>query len=231
MDASNAETTSRKSLGCERTFSNLSSQASLRVKLRELCETVASELAENELFCHTVTLKMKTSKFELHTRSASAKGSSYIQSAEAIFGIAEPLLQQMLPIELRLMGVTASNFKDSAPLLLPGQGKISDYFAVSSCSSAAGHGVDSDYAGGGAIQLEKGVGEDSDWLFDNEVCHASNEHGNGHSECVNLTNESEGDLECPVCSNARFSSLNDLNVHIDICLNTKFLMEEDVQIV
>ena len=232
LDASNAETTtSRKSLGCERTFSNLSSQASLRVKLRELCETVASELVESELFCHTITLKMKTSKFELHTRSASAKGSSYIQSAEAIFGIAEPLLQQMLPIELRLMGVTASNFKDSAPLLLPGQGKISDYFAVSSCSSAAGHGVDSDDAGGGAIQLEKGVGEDSDWLFDTEVCHASNEQCNGHSECVNLTDENEDDLECPVCSNVRFSTLNDLNVHIDICLNTKFLMEEDVQIV
>ena len=239
-------TTSRKSLGCERTFPNLSSPTALLAKLRELCETVASELVEGELYCHTVTLKLKTSKFELHTRSASAKGSSYIQSADAIHDIAEPLLRRMLPIELRLMGVTASNFKSKVlPILPPGHVKISNFFTVSSSSSSSVAGLSADSsgsteAGGTDYQLgEAEAVEDLDW-HTTELYHEQKECDINHSvsnkcdrsEHAVLTEEdyaTRGDLECPVCNNVRLSSLDDLNTHIDICLNAKFFMEEKIQ--
>eukprot|EP01036_Dinobryon_divergens_P030258 gene30258-39476_t len=239
-DTRSAEaTTSRKSLGCERTFPNMSSPTALFAKLRELCETVASELIENELHCHTVTLKLKTSKFELLTRSAAAKGSSYIQSADAIYSIAEPLLQRMLPIELRLMGVTASNFKSKAPPLPPGHVKISNFFTVSSSSAArlsedSSRNVDS---GGPEHLLKKEEDEDLAWLINTDEpkeCDTSHSVSNrlDRTEHTALTEEAvatRGDLECPVCNNASFSSLDDLNTHIDICLNTTFLMAENIQ--
>jgi hypothetical protein len=131
------------------------------------------------------------------------------------------------------MGVTVSNFKSKAPPLPPGHVKISNFFTASSSSVA--RNTDS----GGPERLLEKVEEDEDlaWLNNTDEqkeCDTRNSVSNRldrseHAELAEEVVATRGDLECPVCSNTRFSSLDDLNTHIDICLNTTFLMAENIQ--
>jgi hypothetical protein len=103
----------RKSLGAERTFSLCcESITEQKQKLHELCEKVSSELQEESLLGLRVTLKLKTIKFELITRSITSK--VYFQSAESIENLALKLLEAETlkgPLKIRLMGITISKFK------------------------------------------------------------------------------------------------------------------------
>ena len=220
-NSSSSSSGGRKSLGCERTFPNMRAPSALFSKLHELCNTVSAELVEQSLWGHTVTLKLKTSKFALYTRSASAVGHSYFQAAEAIFSLAQPLLQKMLPLELRLMGVSVSNFKNNSTT---SGSKISDYFLSSGRSNSSdGKIVVPDYENEPAGQDE---GEDEDILSGDvvqeevdKVIIKEDSQENSSAKC---------EFECPVCSAVKFSSLRELNRHIDICLNATFLSEENL---
>lgn len=101
----------RKSLGVSRTFASESSADALRERLRDVCASVARDLAEEGLSGRVVTLKLKTSSFESVTKCATA--AQYVQSFEAIYPLALSLLQPLLPLTLRLLGVTVSRFRNA----------------------------------------------------------------------------------------------------------------------
>ena len=104
-----SEDIGRKSLGAERTFSLCCELYSdQKKKLRELCQKVSNELKEKNLWGKTVTLKVKTIKFELFTRSLTNK--NYFQNSDIIEKIAFQLLETVIPIKIRLIGVTISKF-------------------------------------------------------------------------------------------------------------------------
>ena len=104
-----SEDIGRKSLGAERTFSLCCELYSdQKNKLKELCQKVSNELKEKNLWGKTVTLKVKTIKFELFTRSLTNK--NYFQNSEIIEKIAYQLLETVIPIKIRLIGVTISKF-------------------------------------------------------------------------------------------------------------------------
>ena len=97
----------RKSLGTERTFTPTHSKHDLKVKLYDICMIVSKEMVEKELHGKQVTLKCKTSSFELTTRSK--RLDTAIQSFSDIFNIAYILLSQEWPKKpLRLLGVIIS---------------------------------------------------------------------------------------------------------------------------
>lgn len=104
-----SEDIGRKSLGAERTFSLCCELYSdQKNKLKELCQKVSNELKEKKLWGKTVTLKVKTIKFELFTRSLTNK--NYFQNSDVIEKIAYQLLETVIPIKIRLIGVTISKF-------------------------------------------------------------------------------------------------------------------------
>jgi impB/mucB/samB family C-terminal domain len=121
-----SEDIGRKSLGAERTFSLCCELYSdQKNKLKELCQKVSNELKEKNLWGKTVTLKVKTTKFELFTRSLTNK--NYFQNSEIIEKIAYQLLETVIPIKIRLIGVTISKFISK---------KSSIHFpSISTCSS------------------------------------------------------------------------------------------------
>uniref|UniRef100_A0ACD5WCF4 Uncharacterized protein n=1 Tax=Avena sativa TaxID=4498 RepID=A0ACD5WCF4_AVESA len=98
----------RKSMSCERTFSATDNSSLLFEKLDNLAENLADDMQKECLKGRTLTLKLKTSAFEVRTRAATAQ--NYISSKEDILIYAKKLLKAELPLSLRLMGLRMSHF-------------------------------------------------------------------------------------------------------------------------
>ena len=101
-------------MGVERTFGDCSEAGALEAKLREICETLAQHLAAEGLRGRTLTLKLKSSAFELRTRSAQLPG--YVCAAEQLLPVALRLLRAELPLCARLLGLRVSGFAQTAAL-------------------------------------------------------------------------------------------------------------------
>ncbi|XP_030550396.1 DNA polymerase kappa isoform X2 [Rhodamnia argentea] len=96
----------RKSISNERTFPATDSEALLYQKL----ELLSSDMQKEGLHGRTLTLKLKTSSFEVRTRALTLQ--KYISSRDDIYNYASKLLKAELPISLRLIGLRVSQFKD-----------------------------------------------------------------------------------------------------------------------
>ncbi|KAI5080501.1 hypothetical protein GOP47_0003684 [Adiantum capillus-veneris] len=116
----------RKSLSCERTFSTISSEESLFAKLDELAENVAKDMEREGLQGRTLTLKLKTVKFEVQTRSLTLP--MFIHNKEDLLVHASKLLKAELPVSLRLMGLRVSHFQGEASDL--NQRTLADFFCT-----------------------------------------------------------------------------------------------------
>ncbi len=103
----------RKSLSAETTLDkDLAAADELSPILWRLCEKVALGLKSEDLAGRTVTLKLKTARFRLLTRSQTLANPT--QSAEVIYRAAKPLLlRETVGPAYRLIGVGISGF---APL-------------------------------------------------------------------------------------------------------------------
>ncbi|MEL7162573.1 MAG: DNA polymerase IV [Bacteroidota bacterium] len=114
----------RKSVGAERTFSeNLATRHAMREKLAFLAEKIFSYLKERDNYGRTVTLKMKTPDFVIHTRSRSFGGE--VRTLSSLRETAYQLLDENIeevPV-VRLLGLSVSNLEresaDGVQLQLP----------------------------------------------------------------------------------------------------------------
>jgi DNA polymerase kappa len=112
----------RKGMSVERTFNNMSDQGALERKLRELAAALSEHLSSEGLRARQVTLKLKTVAFEVRTRTTPL--TKHTCAEEDLFAPALRLLRAELPIEIRLMGLRASNFMERRPPP-PGQTTLS----------------------------------------------------------------------------------------------------------
>ncbi|KAH7291826.1 hypothetical protein KP509_29G037100 [Ceratopteris richardii] len=123
----------RKSLSCERTFSEISHEDGLFAKLEELADNLARELESEELQGRTITLKLKTATFEVRTRSLTLP--FLVCRKEDLLIHASKLLKAELPLSLRLMGLRVSHFQGDSSFL--NQRTLAEYFSV---GNSAGSG-------------------------------------------------------------------------------------------
>ncbi|GAQ82213.1 putative DNA repair protein [Klebsormidium nitens] len=100
----------RKSLSTERTFNTISRDADLINKLHEIAASLAGDMAREGLHAKTLTLKLKTSRFEVRQRAATLP--TFISTADEILPPALRLLRAEMPISIRLMGLRFSHFKE-----------------------------------------------------------------------------------------------------------------------
>ena len=114
----------RKSVGAERTYSeDVRTLRVMRDKVDWLTEKVFNYLKERDNFGRTVTLKMKSPEFVIHTRSRSYNGE--IRRLQDLREIAYQLLEENIdevPV-VRLLGISVSNLEreggEGVQLLLP----------------------------------------------------------------------------------------------------------------
>lgn len=115
----------RKSIGAERTFQqDLASLADMKEKLSFLAEKIFQYMQEKDNFGRTVTLKLKSPDFQIHTRSRSL--ASEIKDIDLLTGLAHQLLLENIQAvpSVRLLGLSISNLEkehegEGIQLLLP----------------------------------------------------------------------------------------------------------------
>ncbi|OUM69543.1 hypothetical protein PIROE2DRAFT_57285 [Piromyces sp. E2] len=104
----------RKSISIERTFLNTSDNQKLYNKLFEISCKLAEDIKKNNLKGKSVTLKLKTSSFEILTRCLTI--SKYIYQQEDLYKIGKKLLNSYMKERpnqsYRLMGLRLSSFLD-----------------------------------------------------------------------------------------------------------------------
>ena len=114
----------RKSVGAERTYSeDVRTLVVMREKIDWLTEKVFNYLVSRDNFGRTVTLKMKSPEFVIHTRSRSFNGE--IRTLQDLRNVAYQLLEENIdevPV-VRLLGISVSNLEreggEGVQLLLP----------------------------------------------------------------------------------------------------------------
>lgn len=101
----------RKSLGTERTFTPTKDEALFLQYLKQFSEELANDLVKKGFGAKTLTIKVKNSEFQIHTRS---KTYDTVQCEQhEIFENAKGIFEECYDgSRLRLIGLTASNLVD-----------------------------------------------------------------------------------------------------------------------
>ncbi|NWR89579.1 POLK polymerase, partial [Furnarius figulus] len=234
----------RKSMSTERTFSEINTAEDQYSLCRELCRDLAQELQKEGLKGKTVTLKLKNVNFEVKTRASTVLSS--VSTEEEIFAVAKDLLGSEIdsvaphPLRIRLMGVRVSGFLSEEEkkyhqksitsflksgneigfLRLQPEKSNQEYVTKNSEASQRGSFFDQKRA---ARQLN------SENLAPNEAVgkqasHDRKSSANFMEETKKVTGLQSSNLcktfTCPVCFEEQSSSnLEELNRHIDECLN------------
>lgn len=146
------QVTQRKSMSTERTFSPTGDEASLYQKLVDLSENLCSDMKKEGICGRSLTLKLKTSCFEVRTRAVTLP--YYICSSEDILKHAKKLLKAELPISLRLMGLRMSQFGEGREGVAadPKQKTLSNFLVA---EDASGRGL------GAQAQPESTISDDT----------------------------------------------------------------------
>lgn len=104
----------RKSLSCERTFIGTADLGFLESLCKNLCGEVEKDLRAAILCCKTITLKIKTTEYDVKTRARSIMERT--DSAEKIFEAAWKIfmsyVNEIPDLTIRLMGVRVSNLEE-----------------------------------------------------------------------------------------------------------------------
>ncbi|WP_432406612.1 DNA polymerase IV [Wukongibacter sp. M2B1] len=103
----------RKSIGRETTLAEDSSDKEhLRKYLLRFSKNVSETLVSKGILTKTITVKIKTSNFQSHTKSRTIY--DYINSYEQIYSIASDILDEIeLEDEIRLIGLTVANLSQN----------------------------------------------------------------------------------------------------------------------
>ncbi|KAK6159205.1 hypothetical protein DH2020_006519 [Rehmannia glutinosa] len=132
------QVTQRKSMSNERTFSPTEDEALIYQKLVDISENLSSDLKKQGFRGRTLTLKLKTSCFEVRTRAVTLP--NYICSSEDILKHATKLLKAELPVSLRLMGLRMSHFSEGREgVAIDPKQKTLANFIVTENASGSGH--------------------------------------------------------------------------------------------
>lgn len=100
----------RKSIGAERTFSDdISDTGELKDRAQIIAEGLFQSLTARDLYGRTITLKLKTAGFQIHTRSRTFP--QEVRSLELLCETVFELIDQHAPAvgPVRLLGITVSN--------------------------------------------------------------------------------------------------------------------------
>ncbi|KAM6105922.1 DNA polymerase kappa isoform 1-T1 [Pterocles gutturalis] len=244
----------RKSMSTERTFSEINTAEDQYSLCRELCRDLAQELQKEGLKGKTVTLKLKNVNFEVKTRASTVR--SYVSTEEEIFGVAKDLLGTEIdsvaphPLRIRLMGVRVSGFlseeekkyqqKSITSFLKSGKeigflrlqpGKSNqEYFTKNSEASPRRSFFDRKRA---ARQLNGGNHSPNE-TAGKQLIHDRKSSASFVEETKKVTELQSSNMykifTCPVCfEEQRSNNLEELNRHIDECLNGR-LVKDTVEI-
>ncbi|KAG2446814.1 hypothetical protein HYH02_008374 [Chlamydomonas schloesseri] len=99
----------RKGISHERTFRNMSAPAEQEAMATQLVEALVSDMEEEGIEGRNITLKLKLSTFEVHTRAATLP--RHARTVSDILPAVLRLLRAEMPVTIRLMGVRMATLR------------------------------------------------------------------------------------------------------------------------
>ncbi|KAF8770082.1 DNA polymerase kappa like protein [Argiope bruennichi] len=208
----------RKSIGTEQTFREISHPEDLHTKCQELCQEVVEELKLRNMVGKVVVLKYKTTSFDSHTRNHSLP--YHTADEEVIYNTARKLLDSEIaavapkPLCLRLMGIRIVNliYEDMIQSDEK-QIKIKDFLKPKLTENQT-------------LCEEQTTSTDS-YQKDPEECKGNTCKENETSISIVSSKPATSEVLyiCPVCNASQIKTLDELNTHIDNCLNKAAIKE------
>ncbi|GLT47382.1 hypothetical protein SLA2020_210840 [Shorea laevis] len=184
----------RKSISNERTFSATDDLNLLYQKLAEIAENLSADMQEEGLSGRTLTLKLKTSSFEVRTRALTLQ--KYICSKDDILKNASKLLKAELPVSLRLIGLRMSHFKEEEKVVFPSDPTQKTLAAFVRAGDASRNNLDDQSSLGSVDEVHLMNEMENDFCLDHhKPCH--------HQSGDPLDSNHLSDLNCSSCNSQK----------------------------
>ncbi|CAM9406055.1 unnamed protein product, partial [Ectocarpus fasciculatus] len=201
---------SQKRMSCERTFTTTADKQAMYCKLYDICMSITPKIKSKGLKPMTLTLKVKTFSFDIINRSITRDpGMEAFNDGELMFTSAKALLDQLLPLKVRLLGISVSNFFASRSAI-DGPSIVS-YFGTRDVVSASGNGL-----GHGTSETLQDSSRQGG--IDHVGSELSVESFDGSKSGRSTASIDIENFICPVCCEHFGLTLGNFNDHVDQCL-------------
>ncbi|CAD8159025.1 unnamed protein product [Paramecium pentaurelia] len=235
------------SISCQRTFSSISTQREFEDKIDYIAEILAEEMQSEEKVGNHLTLIIKTSKFEI--RSKSLQLNQYTNQSKQIAIYGKQLLKIMqLDEPIRLLGLKMSSLANEKQIQ---KQSISTYFKrqidksngqenlVPSIKGSKSHQISDENDSINKIQLPQQDQSKPDILSDDEASSISNQILSGVNSKSHQSQQQQQQYQqkqqaqpksfrCPICNKEIDCKGNNtvLNKHIDRCITQQNVIVE-----
>ena len=199
------ESSERKSVGTESTFSDLGDKEGLREKLSWTAQELEKDLARAGVKGRTLVLKVKLHTFEVLTRQTAPPRT--VSRAEDLYTYSLPMLAKLekeIPgMKLRLLGLRCTHLVSTKKVGM-------EFFGVTSRSASKG------------LQSEEGYGAVQNELDGFDVLDPTEGADPDTSEAP----QPEPDYwDCPICLRPQSADDKAFNEHVDFCLSKETIKE------
>jgi DNA polymerase kappa len=221
------ESLGQKGISKERTFRAGRTWGEVNSKLEEIAVALSGAMLRKNLFAHTITLKVKLATFDVLSRAKSMARGVYIQSSQEMIPIVSKILSDLKKehkgaFNVRLLGIRCSNFKEESD----SRQKQLDAYLVKNPTAPETVSLpkrsdvhDEDKTNQTREQnlalspyRQKTVGASSPPVRR----HVSSPRPSSATAAVSLPDD---EAVCPICSKAIPGDNDNLNRHVDACLN------------
>lgn len=234
----------QKGISKERTFRAGRTWGEVNAKLEEIAEKLSEAMKRKKLFAHTITLKVKLSTFDVLSRAKSMARGVYIQSAQDMIYIVSKILSDLKndhkgAFSVRLLGIRCSNFREESDSR---QKQLDSFLVKKMVDSANTQPISTDSVGSPKkTEDQEGMTNEKQ---DRKLLVSpyrkgikSSPLGLGNissprpSTPISVTTVSDPadsspvETVCPICSKTIAGDNNDLNRHVDACLNAGTVAE------
>lgn len=211
-----AEEFKRKSIGAERTFSEMSETVELRHKLRSIAEELEQDLKRAECKGRTLCLKVKLHTYEVLTRQQVLPRA--IDLADDLYNFALPMLSRLqndIPdMKLRLLGLRSTHLVRKKP------DDAMAFFGFKQPRAATDE-LRSDAGKGKAAEA---LEEEAEALLDEETRLEAD--GTTEPQPARLMADREEEWwDCPICKRPQSTDERHFNAHIDLCLSRQTIRD------
>ncbi|KAJ9114977.1 hypothetical protein QFC22_005305 [Naganishia vaughanmartiniae] len=214
----------RKSVGCERTFSDKSNETEILEMLEHIAQELESDLARTGFAGRCVCVKYKAHTYEVKTRQVSLN--KFVNTAAEIYPHAKELLEKEFPLKIRLLGIRMTHLKD----LQGPQGGL-DKFLAESVPGRKKRLRSASQDPGDDIRV---ISSDED----DETHRRPSESASPQRKAMRMhRSPSLADaMNCPICGKTLKNGTTnvDLNRHIDSCLRAtspEVISDDEIEIV
>ncbi|XP_003391458.2 PREDICTED: DNA polymerase kappa-like [Amphimedon queenslandica] len=218
----------RKSISTERTFPDIWKPSELFQKCHKLCYSLTEEVEESNIKGKTVTLKLKTSAFEVKQRSMTFPNpiSSFADIHKAARILLETEMKNNSQLKLRLMGVRLSSLEGTSKS--PSKKRSSSAASTLSLDRffSPEEKAESSTMESKRVKMSEEVQRNSEDGFETKM--SEEVEGSLEDGFETSSIEMKTCLQCPICNKDVPGDNAALNLHVDECLNQSAIEEMSI---